>query len=228
MPTWPKGDDRCGCVSGFHNGNVHPEEDAGLTQTINTRSLHQIVREVAGVLAEHHDQERGGDAGQNERPHTVQQVGLGHHFEQRNHRCDLRHHHGQQQDTEQSILVLIMIQLKAKSCKRANEHGDHGLHDCIQERIAHGTCKVLRCDQILEVLNRISTEHDLAASNIQRCVGGSGNHPQQRKDRNERDQDQGNVSRNQSALGRVLLALFTLCKSMDFSRIMLMKKITLD
>ena len=61
MPTWPKGDDRCGCVSGFHNGNVHPEEDAGLTQTINTRSLHQIVREVAGVLAEHHDQERGGE-----------------------------------------------------------------------------------------------------------------------------------------------------------------------
>ena len=47
-------------------------------------------------------------------------------------------------------------------------------------------------------------------------IGRRRDHPQQRENRNERDDDQEDVSRNQSALDHVLLAFFTLHKCVGF------------
>ena len=209
VPCVHEGDDRGGGIGGLHDRHVDLEEDADFAEAVDSGGVHDLHREVAGVLAEHHDHERGGDGGKRKAPGRVQELHPAHHREERDHRGDAGDHHGQQENAEEKVLSLGVIELKAVAGQRADQQAEDSLNRGVEEGVPHGTPEIGAVKQVLEVDGGVAAKPELALCNLEGCVRGSGKHPEQGEDRNEGADDQKDIARNEPALNRAVISLFS-------------------
>ena len=103
----------------LHGRHIDLQEDADLAQAIDPGSLDQILGEGGCVLLKEEDQERGGDAGDDDSTGGVQTDGgktqlveVGEQLEQGNHQgCKGNHHRGKD-EVEDSVSGLVSVNNK--------------------------------------------------------------------------------------------------------------------